>query len=105
MGALAYIKDPKYHGKIKHNIKYHFIKDIVASGEVTLEYISTNHMVANTMTKPIGRDLIVAHTKTLGLRRCNLCISCFFICLKLFTLYIIFEACLYTISYILKILV
>uniref|UniRef100_A0A2N9ER43 Integrase catalytic domain-containing protein n=1 Tax=Fagus sylvatica TaxID=28930 RepID=A0A2N9ER43_FAGSY len=35
MATLAYAKDPKYHGKTKHiEIKYHYIRDMVAKKEV-----------------------------------------------------------------------
>ena len=41
MAALAYAKDPKYHRKTKHiEIKYHYIRDMVAKKKVFLEYIS-----------------------------------------------------------------
>ena len=68
--ALAYAKDPKYHGKTKHiQIRYHFVRDMVANKEVVLEHISTSRMVADPLTKPISRDLFVSHVKSLGLRR------------------------------------
>ena len=55
--ALAYAKDPKYHGKTKHiDIRYHSIHDIVTHKEVVLKHISTTRMIANPLTKPIGRD-------------------------------------------------
>ncbi|KAF7116721.1 hypothetical protein RHSIM_RhsimUnG0017100 [Rhododendron simsii] len=36
--AIAYARDPKYHGRTKHNIdtRYHFIRDIIAQGQVVL---------------------------------------------------------------------
>uniref|UniRef100_A0A2N9IEQ3 Reverse transcriptase Ty1/copia-type domain-containing protein n=1 Tax=Fagus sylvatica TaxID=28930 RepID=A0A2N9IEQ3_FAGSY len=38
MAALAYAKDPKYHGKTKHiEIKYHYIRDMVAKKETLKE--------------------------------------------------------------------
>uniref|UniRef100_A0A2N9EJK6 CCHC-type domain-containing protein n=1 Tax=Fagus sylvatica TaxID=28930 RepID=A0A2N9EJK6_FAGSY len=40
--ALAYAKDPKYHGKAKHiELRYHYIRDMVSQGEVILQHIST----------------------------------------------------------------
>jgi hypothetical protein len=37
MAALAYAKDSKYHGKTKHiEIKYHYIRDMVAKEKVFL---------------------------------------------------------------------
>uniref|UniRef100_A0A2N9F7V6 Integrase catalytic domain-containing protein n=1 Tax=Fagus sylvatica TaxID=28930 RepID=A0A2N9F7V6_FAGSY len=63
--ALAYAKDPKYHGKAKHiELRYHYIRDMVSQGEVILQHISTGSMVADPLTKPIARDLFFSHTKS-----------------------------------------
>ena len=68
--TLAYAKDPKYHGKSKHiEIKYHFIRDMVARGEVVMKHISTGSMVANLLTKPIARDVFQSRVGSMGLRR------------------------------------
>ena len=68
--ALVYAKDPKYHGKSKHiEIKYHFIRDIVAWGEVLVKHISTGSMVADPLTKPIVRDVFQSHVGSMRLRR------------------------------------
>ena len=40
--AIAYTKDPKYHCRTKHiDIKYYFVRDIVAQKKVIPKYIST----------------------------------------------------------------
>ena len=68
--ALAYAKDPKYHGKAKHiEFRYHYIRDMVSQWEVILQHISTSSMVADPLTKPIARDLFFSHTKSMGLHR------------------------------------
>jgi hypothetical protein len=68
--ALAYAKDPKYHGKAKQiELWYHYIRDMVSQGEVILQHISTSSMVADPLTKPITRDFFFSHTKSMGLRR------------------------------------
>ena len=55
--AIAYAKDPKYHGKSKHiDIRFHYIRDMVAHGEVVLKHISMTSMVADPLTKAIARD-------------------------------------------------
>jgi hypothetical protein len=70
MAALAYAKDPKYHGRTKHiDIRYHYIRDMIAQKEVVLKHISTSRMVADPLTKPIARDVFQAHVRSLGLRR------------------------------------
>ncbi|GAV67227.1 zf-CCHC domain-containing protein/rve domain-containing protein/RVT_2 domain-containing protein/gag_pre-integrs domain-containing protein/UBN2_2 domain-containing protein, partial [Cephalotus follicularis] len=68
--ALAYVRDPKYHGKTKHiDVRYHFIRDMVARGEVILHHISTGMMVADPLTKPIARDVFLSHARSMGLCR------------------------------------
>ena len=58
MAALAYAKDSKYHGRTKHiDIRYHYIRDMVAHNKVVLKHISTSLMIADTFTKPIGSDV------------------------------------------------
>jgi hypothetical protein len=35
--ALAYVKDPEYHGKAKHiELRFHYIRDMVSQREVIL---------------------------------------------------------------------
>ena len=68
--ALAYAKDPKYHGKSKHiDICHHYIRDMAAQGEVVLKHISTRDMMADPLTKPIARDLFLSHISSMGLHR------------------------------------
>lgn len=68
--AIAFVKDPKYHGRTKHiDIKNNFIRDIVARKDVVLQYISTHLMVADPFTKPLTRDVFRSHVESLGLRR------------------------------------
>ena len=65
IAALAYAKDPKYHGKSKHiEIKFHFIRYMITWGEVVMKHISTGSMVADPLTKPIA-----SHVGSMGLRR------------------------------------
>ncbi|OIT27592.1 retrovirus-related pol polyprotein from transposon tnt 1-94, partial [Nicotiana attenuata] len=67
--AVAYTKYPKYHSKTKHvDIKYNFVRDMVASGEINLQYIPTRSMIADPFTKAISGDLFMKHVMALGLR-------------------------------------
>ncbi|KAK2992965.1 hypothetical protein RJ640_017515 [Escallonia rubra] len=68
--ALDFVKDPKYHGKAKHiSLRYHFIRTLVAQGEVSMKHIPTGRMVADPLTKPIARDVFLSHIRSMGLRR------------------------------------
>ena len=70
MVVLVYAKDSKYHGRTKHiDIRYHYIQDMVTHNEVVLKHISESLMIADPLTKPIGRDVFQAHVRSLGLRR------------------------------------
>ena len=68
--AIAFTKDSKYHSKTKHSdIKYNFVRDMVAQKEVSIQYISTHKMVADPFTKPIPRDTFTSHVRSLGMHR------------------------------------
>ncbi|KAK2969350.1 hypothetical protein RJ640_028839 [Escallonia rubra] len=68
--ALDFVKDPKYHGKAKLiGLRYHFIRALVAQGEVSMKHIPTGIMVADPLTKPIARDVFLSHIRSMGLRR------------------------------------
>ena len=68
--SITYTKDPKFHSKTKHiNIKYHYVKNMVARREVNLKYISTNDMIADSLTKAVTRDVFERHIKYFSLHR------------------------------------
>ena len=68
--AISYTKDPKFHAKTKHiDIKFNFVKDMVARKEVNVKYIATQEMVIDPFTKPISKEAYFRHVKFLGLHR------------------------------------
>ncbi|KAK2988036.1 hypothetical protein RJ640_011299 [Escallonia rubra] len=68
--ALDFVKDPKYHGKVKHiGLRYHFIRTLVVQGEVSMKNIPTGRMVVDPLTKPIARDVFLSHIRSMGLRK------------------------------------
>lgn len=68
--TVTYTKIPLCHIKIKYcDIMYNFIRDILESGEINLQYNLTRKMIANPFTKPIAIDLFEKHVKALSLRR------------------------------------
>ena len=55
------------HCRMKHiAIRYHFLKDKVAEGEVKLEYVPTIEKVADIFTKPLPKDIFVYLHEKLG---------------------------------------
>ena len=66
--AMAIAKNPVYHSKQKHiDVQYHFLRDVVHTGEVKLSYCPTNEMVADLLTKPLQRNQFKIFRKELGL--------------------------------------
>lgn len=52
-GAIALARNPVSRQRCKHvDIKYHFVRSTVNDGKVSLEYCSSEDMVADVMTKP-----------------------------------------------------
>ncbi|KAJ0388685.1 hypothetical protein P43SY_010840 [Pythium insidiosum] len=61
-GAIALAKNPEFHKRTKHiDIRYHFVRESVETGNIELQYCSTQDMLADLLTKPIAA--------TRGLRR------------------------------------
>jgi hypothetical protein len=54
-GALALAENPEFHQRTKHiATKYHYLRDRVEKGRIELFYVSTEDMVADGLTKPLG---------------------------------------------------
>uniref|UniRef100_A0AAV1VHL5 Copia protein n=1 Tax=Peronospora matthiolae TaxID=2874970 RepID=A0AAV1VHL5_9STRA len=54
-GSIALVKNPEFHKRTKHiDIRYHFVREKVADGQVLLQYCATKDMKADLMTKPIS---------------------------------------------------
>ena len=54
--AIAIAKNPQFHGRVKYiNIKYHFIREQVNDNNIGLRYCQTNEMIADMLTKGLGR--------------------------------------------------
>ena len=68
--AIAYAKDPKYYGRSKHiETRYHFIRDIIAQGQIVIKFASTDDMIADPFTKPLVRNVFHKQVRGLGLCR------------------------------------
>lgn len=54
--ALDLMINPVFHGRSKHiDIRYHFIRDCVEKGEVTVHYVCTKRQKADVLTKAMAK--------------------------------------------------
>ena len=50
-------KNPIQHSRTKHiDIRYHFLRDHVQNGDISLEFIDTNNQLADIFTKPLSEE-------------------------------------------------
>lgn len=55
--AIILVKNPEYHKRTKHiDIQYHFIREKFENGKINFSYISTDHQLADIMTKALPTD-------------------------------------------------
>ena len=66
--AINISKNPIMHSRTKHiAIRYHFLKEKVAEGEVKLEFVPTSEQVADIFTKPLPKEVFEYLRKKLGM--------------------------------------
>jgi len=54
--AISLTKNPTHHARTKHiDVQCHFVRERVENGEVRFEYCSTEHMVADVLTKALSK--------------------------------------------------
>ena len=53
-GSLALTKNPEHHQRTKHiDIKYHYIRQLIEDNNVTIDYIPTDKIATDILTKPL----------------------------------------------------
>ena len=66
--AICLAKNPQFYGCAKHiGIKYHFVRKQMENGYVELSYCRTEEMVADMLTKGLGREQLRKLRKMSGL--------------------------------------
>jgi hypothetical protein len=66
--VIALTRDHQYHVHTKHiDIRFHFIRWIVAEGKIKLVYCPTEDVIADTLTKALPSLKVKHFAATLGL--------------------------------------
>lgn len=67
--AISLIKSGANSSKGKHiDVSYHYIQDIVERGEIKVNYIPSEEMVADPMTKGLSLEKFREHIANMGLK-------------------------------------
>jgi hypothetical protein len=54
--AISVSNNPEHHGRMKHlDLHFYWLRDVVAAGKITPEFISTSEQPADIFTKPLAR--------------------------------------------------
>lgn len=54
MSSIAIAKNPMFHSRTKHiDIRFHYIRSLVADGIITLKHCSTSEQLTDLLTKPL----------------------------------------------------
>jgi hypothetical protein len=68
-GAIRLSKDSTFHGRTKHiDVHFHFIRQTVSNGHITLKYCPTDDMIADIFTKSLGRIKFEKFRSLLGVQ-------------------------------------
>lgn len=66
--AQKLAKNPVFHGRTKHiAIKHHFVREALKNNLISLEYLCTEDMIADVLTKALPASKHVKCTQLLGL--------------------------------------
>jgi len=66
--VLSISKNPVMQSRTKHvEIRHHFLKDHISKGDCCIEFIDSEHQLANIFTKPLARDRFFFIRNELGI--------------------------------------
>lgn len=70
--AIQVAKNPEHHGRMKHlDLRYHWLRDEVEKGTLAIDYVPTDSMVADILTKLLARVKVEEGCRQLGLQKAS----------------------------------
>jgi len=55
-GAFALVQNPEFHAQTKHiDVSAHYIRELAEDQKINLQYIQTEKMLADMLTKPLKK--------------------------------------------------
>ena len=68
LSALSQAYDPAIKSRAKHiDVRYHYFKDLIETGLITLTHVSTDEMLADVFTKPLSKQLFIKFCQQIGI--------------------------------------
>lgn len=65
-GAIDVVKNPLHSFNSKHvDVRYHFLRELVGSGDISVEYLQSEDEQADILTNAIGRESFELHREFL----------------------------------------
>ena len=72
--TIAMTRNPQHHGRAKHvDIKFHYIREMVTMNKIELKYYKSDEMIADMLTKGIGKIQFAKLRNMIGLRNISDC--------------------------------
>ena len=67
-GAIHLVKNPILSNRSKHiDISYHYVRDLAEKKRTAVDYVPTNEMIADGLTKPLPRSNFEKFVRELGI--------------------------------------
>jgi transposase InsO family protein len=69
-GAIALAKNPQLTDRSKHiEVQYHYVRELQERGKIDIQYVPTDKMVADSLTKPVSRIVLDRFINQAGMVR------------------------------------
>jgi hypothetical protein len=66
--AISVSENPEHHGRMKHlDLRWYWLRDIISSGAIKPEFVPSQDMVADILTKPLMRPQMEKCRRSMGL--------------------------------------
>ena len=67
--AIAVAKNPEHFGRLKHmQLRLYWLRDVIEDGQISPEYIQTDLMIADILTKALSVAKVAALRRLMGLQ-------------------------------------
>ena len=68
-GTISMSKNANYSSNTKHIVlRRNFVKDQIAKNIIRIDYLPTKEMLADPLTKPVAKSILIEFVKNIGLK-------------------------------------